>query len=516
MSETEHISEDFLSRVSPVLTEFTKIAEACQMGQEEIQAGADLIIKQALMSTQAPPLNDKEQRVYQKLQSVPGLVLAHGLGTGKTRTSIQMANQLDMPTNVVVPAALQDNYKKELNKWLGGQPQQISIESQQAAGRGGLKNNTPGLMVVDEAHRARDGKSQLQAALQQSNAAKRLMLTATPVYNHPADIAPLVNIAANKQVLPQDRAGFTDKYIAEREVSPGFFGRLMGISPGTEQVLKNTRHLQSVFDKYVDYEPGNQAEGFPSSREEVVKVPLTKNQQDIYQTMMNKAPMWVRWKVKAGLPPNRRELQPLQAFLTGARQVANSNWDFIKDKSRFEAPKAQMAAAFLRKQIMANPRYKGVVYSNYLGSGLAPYKNYLNKYQIPYGEFSGDMNPTVRNQMVRDYNANKLKALLISSAGAEGLDLKGTRALQILEPHFNREKEKQIIGRAIRYQSHAALPENERNVVVQRYLGQPQAGWLDRTLGRQARGTDEYISDIADRKERLNRQVMDLIARTRR
>jgi SNF2 family DNA or RNA helicase len=124
------------------------------------------------------------------------------------------------------------------------------------------------------------------------------------------------------------------------------------------------------------------------------------------------------------------------------------------------------------------------------------------------------MDQGLRSQMVKDYNANKLRALLISSAGAEGLDLKGTRLLQILEPHFNKEKEKQIVGRAIRYQSHAGLPPDEQNVLIQRYLSQPKGSWIDRMLGRPTvRGTDEYISDLADRKEKLNQQLLDQIAR---
>jgi SNF2 family DNA or RNA helicase len=465
--------------------------------------------------TSGPALNDKENRILDKLQFTPGLVLAHGLGTGKTRTSIQVANQLNMPTDVVVPASLQDNYKKELNKWLGGQPPNIQIESQQAAGRNGLKYNNNGLLIVDEAHRARDSKSQLLAALKKSKAQKRLMLTATPAYNHPSDIAPLVNLAANKPLLPETRQAFSEKYIGEKVTKPSFMGRLMGVKPGVEQILKKDHSLTSALKKYVDYEPGS-TEGFPSSREEQVKVPITKNQQDIYNTIMGKAPAWVRWKVRSGLPPGKGELQALQAFLTGARQAANSNWDFLKDKSKFDAPKAQAAATFLRDQISQNPNYKGVVYSNYLGSGLAPYKSYLDEYQIPYGEFSGQVAPSVRNQLVRDYNANKIKALLISSAGAEGLDLKGTRVLQILEPHFNREKEKQVIGRAIRYKSHEALPPEEQNVTIQRYLAQPTANWFDRLFGKETvRGTDEYISDIADRKERLNQQLIQMLARGR-
>ncbi len=433
--------------------------------------------------------------------------------THNTRTSIQVANKLQQPTNVVVPAALQDNYKKELNKWLGTQPNYLNIQSQQRVGRTGLNPNNNGLLVVDEAHRARERSSKLYQALQQSEAKKRLLLTATPVYNHPVDLAPLVNLAARKNVLPEDRAAFTEKYIEEKPINPGILGSLFGIKPGVEQKLNPKPDLIDAIDKYVDYDPGRGAEGFPSFKEEVVKVPMSTSQQNIYNTIMDKAPFWVRWKVRAGLPPNRTELQPLQAFLTGARQVANSTYDFIKDKNTVESPKVETAVSYLQKQLANNPRYKAVVYSNYLGSGLAPYKMQLDKAKIPYGEFSGDISAKVRNQMVKDYNANKLKALLISSAGAEGLDLKGTRLLQIIEPHFNREKEKQIVGRAIRYMSHAGLPADEQNVLIQRYLSQPKGSWIDRLFGNETiSGTDEYISNIADKKEQLNRQFVQLIA----
>jgi hypothetical protein len=96
---------------------------------------------------------------------------------------------MQQPTNVVVPASLQDNYKKELNKWVGGQPDYMNVQSQQRVGRNGLhQGNNKGLLIVDEAHRARDTQSSLLNALKQSQAKKRLLLTATPVYNHLATI----------------------------------------------------------------------------------------------------------------------------------------------------------------------------------------------------------------------------------------------------------------------------------------------------------------------------------------
>ena len=115
--------------------------------------------------------------------------------------------------------------------------------------------------------------------------------------------------------------------------------------------------------------------------------------------------------------------------------------------------------------------------------------------------------------MVKDYNDNKLKALLLSSAGGEGLDLKGTRLIQLLEPHWNQEKLKQVVGRGIRYKSHADLPENERDVRVQRFLAtrSPQ-GFFERLgIKKPGYGVDQYLDEMGVRKEQLNQQVREML-----
>jgi SNF2 family DNA or RNA helicase len=91
----------------------------------------------------------------------------------------------------------------------------------------------------------------------------------------------------------------------------------------------------------------------------------------------------------------------------------------------------------------------------------------LSKAKVPYAEYTGKVPQGERDQMVKDYNSGLIKQLLISGAGGEGLDLKGTKLMQILEPHWNEPTLDQVKGRAVRYQSHAHLPENERNVEIQ-------------------------------------------------
>ena len=63
----------------------------------------------------------------------------------------------------------------------------------------------------------------------------------------------------------------------------------------------------------------------------------------------------------------------------------------------------------------------------------------------------------------------KVKVVLISKAGSEGLDFKNIRQVHILEPWYNTNRIEQIIGRAVRTCSHKLLPFVERNVEIYLY-----------------------------------------------
>ena len=52
-----------------------------------------------------------------------------------------------------------------------------------------------------------------------------------------------------------------------------------------------------------------------------------------------------------------------------------------------------------------------------------------------------------------------IKVIMITKAGAEGLDLKNVRNVHIMEPYWYETRIQQVIGRAARYNSHIDLPE---------------------------------------------------------
>lgn len=63
-------------------------------------------------------------------------------------------------------------------------------------------------------------------------------------------------------------------------------------------------------------------------------------------------------------------------------------------------------------------------------------------------------------------NGENIKVILISRAGAEGIDFQFIRQIHILDPWYNLSRIEQIIGRGVRSFSHKLLPFEKRNVEI--------------------------------------------------
>ena len=74
--------------------------------------------KQAAIVT---PLQSHQLSALQKALK-NNLVLAHSTGSGKTLTSIAIADKLGKPTYVFTPAPWYENYRKELEKHKKARP----------------------------------------------------------------------------------------------------------------------------------------------------------------------------------------------------------------------------------------------------------------------------------------------------------------------------------------------------------------------------------------------------------
>lgn len=114
-------------------------------------------------------------------------------------------------------------------------------------------------------------------------------------------------------------------------------------------------------------------------------------------------------------------------------------------------------------------------------------------------------------------HGNIIKLLMITQSGAEGISLKNTRQVHIMEPYWNHIRIQQVIGRAIRAYSHIALPKEERNVKVFLYYStftERQKG-LSVTIRIKDKSvtSDEYLYDIAKRKKSITESLVNMMKR---
>ena len=73
-------------------------------------------------------LKPHQQRVLDKAK-LHNLLIAHGTGSGKTLSSIAAAMSINKPVEVVTPASLVDNYKKEIAKHTSNTGRMFNVES---------------------------------------------------------------------------------------------------------------------------------------------------------------------------------------------------------------------------------------------------------------------------------------------------------------------------------------------------------------------------------------------------
>ncbi len=129
--------------------------------------------------------------------------------------------------------------------------------------------------------------------------------------------------------------------------------------------------------------------------------------------------------------------------------------------------------------------------------------------------YSGEESETERKVILDTYNSkdnmygDKLRAILVTSAGAEGLDMKNIRQVHIMEPYWHDVRTSQVIGRANRYLSHMDLPEKDRTVDVYRYFSIVRKE--DANAHDEKQTTDQYMYEIAQKKMQVTEEIKKIM-----
>jgi hypothetical protein len=347
---------------------------------------------------------------------------------------------------------------------------------------------------------------------------KILGLTGTPLYGDESDIAFVVNFVSGEDLMPFNQESFRlhytkilparqffRGYLSESNlltfllpISLGLFsaallGPIGGVVGGAVGFLApvsynyflnlekyqlrqlNVDKIVPYMRKYVSFFKFSESHfaDFPSQDFQVMEVPYNKPQYSFFLRL-----------VEGDLP-----VEQLQRLLKNDRTSRSNefvrinssviheqfystigagrdigNFDFVNsDNSVIEPPKFQK----IYKELLKN-KEQTVIYSNYYQTGIIAFKDFLirQKYDQKYTIIEPSMSTHRVNQAVAGYNSGEIKLLMLHPDVTEGISLKGTQYLHILEPLLNSTVLEQVIGRTRRFKSHSHLAEDKQQVHV--------------------------------------------------
>lgn len=508
-----------------------------------------------------------------------GILLYHGLGSGKTAASINLYNILYNSSPkwnmfVLLKSSLRESWTAEIEKFIDDVQMKnnihfINYDSPSAITQYKEKKRTldaakKTLFVIEEAHNFINSvygsvkKGMLKNSIllyeeilqeQKENAeTKVVLLSGTPIINKPFELALLFNLLrpgtfqssedefnhmfvlnnddfvslnpATKNMFQRRIIGLVSYYYGS---TPDYFAKTINNSVNSEmseyqysiylraQALEDEISLKmfrqnkksSLFKTYVrqasnfvypdifngEYRP--LTSDFKFSENDLRKLGPSNtatHNSDAYQkklvTFTSKFIKFINELREEDNKTGNTLEKDISSFVNSNMSFDEFNTKCCESKlyKALHNSSAKYTNAILNIMRSTGP---GLVYSNYVkNEGIAIFKLYLSYFgfgksasdeKYKYVEFHGEIDIKDRYKGMKlindklNINGDKIKLILISASGVEGLNLRNIRTVHILDPYWNETRITQVIGRAVRICSHMDLPINDRVVNIYRY-----------------------------------------------
>ena len=151
----------------------------------------------------------------------------------------------------------------------------------------------------------------------------------------------------------------------------------------------------------------------------------------------------------------------------------------------------------------------------------------LNIYNSRWDNVPSNIRRDLEKLAENNFLGEIVKIMMITASGSEGINLKNTRYVHIMEPYWNMARLQQVIGRARRLESHEDLPKELRTVQVFLYMStlskeqttdDKNKELIIRDISKLDKKTvlttDETLYEICRIKENINQQIMKSIKET--
>ncbi len=474
--------------------------------------------------------------LWDNRKNVNGLLVYHQIGSGKTCTAINIAERFKntMKIMIVLPASLIGNFMGELRSECPGNEVYIKNSEKKI-----LNNSEPDskeykniinkteeriekyyeiysynkfidliqkkkiklkntLLIIDEIQNMISMTGIYYTTLKNiiyktDETLKIILLSATPMFDKPVEIALTLNLLRPKVPLPIDE--FNNEFLSYQK---------------NKYSVINIDKFKELTSGLVSYYRGANPISFPEMRFKVVKCIMSNFQYNSYLTSLKgentkdkfvdilKLPgdffLGPRMLSNIAFPNKKIGYEGFESLTGNVLNPINFKKYSIKFYKIFKKIKQSEGPVFVYSNFKDIGGLKSFIvfleangYMNYKenGEGLKRFcvwsgdETHLFKEEIKY----------VFNQLENKAGA-KIKIILGSPSIKEGVSLKNVRQIHIIEPYWNMSRIFQIIGRGSRFCSHSNLEKSKRIVDVYLYLATIEN---DESI-------DEYIWSLGKKK----------------
>lgn len=495
--------------------------------------------------------------LWSSRKKINGLLIYHRIGSGKTCTAINIAEKFkkDYKIMVVLPAALIGNFKDELLSNCPGENIYIKDNERKILDKKEYKNieyidtinkidnriekyytihsynkfhklvqenkiklkNT--VLIIDEIQNMISMTGSFYKTLKSiidktDDSLKVFLLSATPMFDRPVEIALTLNLLRPENLLPIG-IDFNNEFLTPIKTDSG-----------TNYKLQNAEKFINLTKNMISYYRGAPPQAFPQLEFKVIKCKMNDFQYKSYLTSLSNLDENIKGSFK-----NVDILKLPSDFFLGPRIMSNIAFpnksigdvgysSFKDDKlqlQNIEKYSIKFYKIFKRIKKSEGPIF---VYSNFKDVGglksfikFIEYHGYKNYKTFGEGEktfsiWSGDETHQMKEDIKKVFNqkenadGSKIKIMLGSPSIKEGVSLLRVEEIHILEPYWNLSRIQQIIGRGIRFCSHKDVPKYKQIVNVYLYLATHQ---------KEEQTIEEYIWSLAKKKNKLIEQFEHIL-----
>ena len=399
------------------------------------------------------------------------VILADEMGVGKTITSLAFMQMYAGKTLVVSPASVIYKWKMECDNWTDRTSSVVCTGKEKMkltdihimsygimVSRYEELSKLPyDLLIFDESHyliNHRSFRHRIAKALIGTSADKVLFLSGTPFLNRPAELFPILNMLSPSQY--PSYFSFVKRYCGATYDEREGWQRPDNIVTNREELLQR---LSGILIRRTKRDVLKELPELTR-----VLVPIDINNQTEYSNAMKDICSWIREKETVSYAAALTKLTAASQIIGLGKVEAGIN--LARDILNSE------------KKVVLFAHHKAVV---------AKAVDMLSEYGVL--TIVGDVSNKQRQDNITEFlqEDSKLRVMIISTAGAEGIDLYSASNLIMLERLFTPAKEEQIEARLHR--------------LGQRY---PVTVWY--LLARDT--YDERMAEIVERKRKVIGEVI--------